>query len=240
MRYAFDGRAEVFLGGITGDDAINGLAIGRDGALFTATDGDRSTATAAIIRIDGLATGFGEACDDGNTSDGDGCSRACSVDPGASCVGAGPGSCIAANQGYSLKSQNFPFEPIVEPSTGAQLGRGGTTALRFVQGPAVDGVPGHVSLRVESDSSRILCSIDGAGTGAFLCDLSTLDTPAEKLLASFTVEVARNGQFNGVSYRSAANGEAYLRHRNDFIFVEADVLFQGSLFNDDASWARVP
>jgi cysteine-rich repeat protein len=237
VRYAFDGRAEVFLGGITGDDAINGLAIGRDGALFTATDGDRSTATAAIIRIDGLATGFGEACDDGNTSDGDGCSRACSIDPGASCVGAGPGSCIAAGQDFSLNSLNVSLEPIVEPSTGAQLVRGGTTALRLAQRPAVDGVAGHVSLN--ADGNRLLCSLGGADTAAFLCDLNTLDTLAKKTLASFTVEVARNGG-PGVSYRSAANGEAYLRHRNDFIFVEADVSAPGSQFNGDASWERVP
>jgi cysteine-rich repeat protein len=240
VRYTRDGSATIFPGGLTEDDAINGVAIGRDGALFTATNGDRSTFTAAVIRIDGLAAGFGEACDDGNTIDGDGCSPACSVDQGASCVGAGPGSCIVANQGFSLNSLNFLFEPIVEPSTGAQLVRGGTTALRFVQGPAVDGVPGHVSLRSEAGGNRLLCSLGGADTAAFLCDFDTLDTVAKRTLASFVVKLARNGQTNGVSYRSAANFQAFLRHSNGLISVEADVFAQGSQFDGDASWARVP
>lgn len=237
VRYASDGSTTIFPGGLINDDAVNGIAIGRDGALFTATS--LSTATAAVIRIDGLAVGFGEACDDGNTINGDGCSPACSVDPGASCVGAGPGSCIAANQGFSLNSLNFSFEPIVEPSTGAQLVRGGTTPLRFVQEPAVDGVPGHVSLRSEADVSRLLCSLGGADTAAFLCDVNTLDTLAKKTLASFSVEVARDGG-PGVSYRSAANGEAYLRDSNGLISVDANGLGQGSQFDGDASWARVP
>ena len=42
--------------------------------------------------MDGAA---GESCDDGNTTDGDGCSAACLIEPGYACAGA-PSRCALA------------------------------------------------------------------------------------------------------------------------------------------------
>jgi cysteine-rich repeat protein len=46
-----------------------------------------------LYRLDNLAAGFGENCDDGDASSGDGCSSVCTIEPGFVCSGQ-PGVCV--------------------------------------------------------------------------------------------------------------------------------------------------
>lgn len=43
------------------------------------------------VTVQGVTPGFAEGCDDGNTTDGDGCDAECNVEPGCSCTGEAPG-----------------------------------------------------------------------------------------------------------------------------------------------------
>jgi cysteine-rich repeat protein len=67
---------------------------------YTVTDGTATatatvavTVTAGPVCGDGTVTPPTEACDDGDTTGGDGCSPACQVEPGWSCTGA-PSTCV--------------------------------------------------------------------------------------------------------------------------------------------------
>ena len=55
---------------------------------------DLTVTCTPIVCGDGTIS-LGESCEDGNTTDGDGCSATCTVETGYNCFGTGAGSCIA-------------------------------------------------------------------------------------------------------------------------------------------------
>lgn len=71
---------------------------------------------------DGLVEGA-ELCDDGNVTDGDGCT-ACNPDPGYACVGA-PSTCISGAPPNAYCASAEPIAPGTPPLTGENTGVGG-------------------------------------------------------------------------------------------------------------------
>ncbi len=139
-RVAFDGNAYLV---VSGDGQIGGTHILPTGELFdafaistvgtapsvSAHEGmpalvayeSRGRVTARLITEvcgDG-ALDPGEACDDGNTRDGDGCSTSCAVEAGFTCVGQ-PSSCTPTNQVECGGITCDPNATCINTLTGAQ------------------------------------------------------------------------------------------------------------------------
>lgn len=88
-RFAPGGQVvETFPGGFNTVDAPNGIAIDRQGSLYIVPN------ASLLYRLDNLAAGFGEECDDNGVAPGDGCSNTCTIEPGFACEGA-PSLCTA-------------------------------------------------------------------------------------------------------------------------------------------------
>ena len=86
-------------------NALNGMSANGTWGLKIADDASGDVGTLNNWRLmlctstcgDGLMGGV-EACDDGNTAPGDGCSATCTVETGYTCTGQGPGSCTDINE----------------------------------------------------------------------------------------------------------------------------------------------
>ncbi|MBI3784775.1 MAG: VCBS repeat-containing protein, partial [Deltaproteobacteria bacterium] len=123
-RYLSDGSLDTIFGSggraVTtvgpGDAGAHGVALQADGAIVVAGNAyNGSNNDFAVVRYVGKGfSGGPEACDDGNTSNGDGCSDACMVQAGYVCAGQ-PSVCIAFTPTVTGTATSTP-SPILTPT----------------------------------------------------------------------------------------------------------------------------
>ncbi len=142
----------------------------------------------------------GEACDDGNTTGGDGCSATCTIEPGFDCTAAQAGGDInaIADGGFETGTPNLSWteasanydSPICDPiSCGTGGGTGANTGAWWAWFGGVDPADASATLPESSSVSQFVTIPSGVTTMTLAVENTVCDGPDDILELSIDGQV---------------------------------------------------
>lgn len=132
----------------------------------------------------------GEACDDGNTASGDGCTNRCEIEFGYACTGAGAGSCSAIPSIGTFE----PGAPIPE-QTGGPIAAGASVShmISFTGEVLLDGsvvaAAGNPDVRIVAPTGILFSHLASGTTEAWSGDRLSAGTYEIRITASGTTAI---------------------------------------------------